>query len=356
MQYDVFISHSSKDKELAREIYEYLKSNGIRPWIDFYDIPSGTKYARAIIDGIKNSRVILIILSENANDSENIINEVDNAHNLRKEMLPFHIDRSEMCEELQYYLSRWQRIEAHPHPEEKFKDILEYLEDSGETGEAEKEQGKLTRIRVYTGKHKIGCSVTIIIILLACIFVPFTLFEEQTCTISYSPPAADVPDDSAFGTTYNNNGSTNSIITQRDKDDITFLIKEWDELHNSLDSNKVKIIYASIVDFYGQSLTKQEIYKKIKDSKAAEPTYQQESGRLSYHVLDNGDVQVNFVKSTYLNGKRHDYPGLITVKRSSKEFGWTIIEETDLVTIRNQSVQQKADKHTSENTHIIYGL
>ena len=340
MQYDVFISHSSKDKELAKEIYDYLKSNGIRPWIDLYDIPSGTKYARAIIDGIKNSRVILIVLSENANNSENIINEVDNAHNLRKELMPFHIDNSEMCEELQYYLSRRQRIEAYPRPEDKFKDILEYLENSGETEEDDDENGILANIRTYTGRHKIGCSVTIIITILLFIFVPsiFTFHADHT---AYNAPESDTaPDDSAFGTTYNYNGSGNYAITQRDKDDIANLVKAWDELHNTLDSNQVKTVYASKVDFYGQSLTKQEIYSKIKDFNVAEPTYRQESDRLSFHVLENGDVQVNFVKSTYIKEKKHDYPGLITVKRSSKEFGWSIIEETDLVTIRNQSNPQ----------------
>lgn len=48
MQYDVFISYSSKDSATAQAICHELEDNHIRCWMAPRDIPIGSKYATVI--------------------------------------------------------------------------------------------------------------------------------------------------------------------------------------------------------------------------------------------------------------------------------------------------------------------
>ena len=65
----VFISHSSKDKEMAEVIYNYLTNQGIKCWIDFHDIRPRIAYAREIMRGIDGSDALVVIYSKNVNSS-----------------------------------------------------------------------------------------------------------------------------------------------------------------------------------------------------------------------------------------------------------------------------------------------
>jgi hypothetical protein len=64
MNYDVFISHASEDKEeVARPLAEALRSRGLRVWFDEMEIKLGDSLRRRIDDGLLNSRFGLVVLS-----------------------------------------------------------------------------------------------------------------------------------------------------------------------------------------------------------------------------------------------------------------------------------------------------
>ena len=138
MEYDVFISYSSTDMDVAQKVYAYLQQKGLKPWIAPQCIPAGEPYARAIINGISKCRLMVVILSKTSNSSDDVLNEVDQAHREKKVILPFIIDETEMSGEMRYYLSRKQWINAFPemttvHCEKLFKAIGAYLPtNSGE--------------------------------------------------------------------------------------------------------------------------------------------------------------------------------------------------------------------------------
>lgn len=138
MEYDVFISYSSTDMDVAQKVYAYLQQKGLKPWIAPQCIPAGEPYARAIINGISKCRLMVVILSKTSNSSDDVLNEVDQAHREKKVILPFIIDETEMSGEMRYYLSRKQWINAFPevttvHCEKLFKAIGTYLpSNSGE--------------------------------------------------------------------------------------------------------------------------------------------------------------------------------------------------------------------------------
>ena len=132
MEYDVFISYSSIDGDVAQKVWTYLRMRGLNPWIAPQCIPAGEPYARAIINGITKCRLMVVILSKASNSSDDVLNEIDQAHREKKVILPFIIDNTEMSGEMRYYLSRKQWIKAYPgvtldQCEALFKAIKTYL-------------------------------------------------------------------------------------------------------------------------------------------------------------------------------------------------------------------------------------
>lgn len=74
-EFDVFLSHSPKDKDVVRDIAHRLKSDGVGVWFDEWEIrldrslsPRERARVRAakIEDGLEHSRVLVLCLSQAA--------------------------------------------------------------------------------------------------------------------------------------------------------------------------------------------------------------------------------------------------------------------------------------------------
>jgi hypothetical protein len=64
MEYDVFISHASEDKEdVARPLAAHLQNLGLRIWLDEFELTLGDSLRRTIDRGLSRSRYGLVILS-----------------------------------------------------------------------------------------------------------------------------------------------------------------------------------------------------------------------------------------------------------------------------------------------------
>jgi hypothetical protein len=71
--YDVFISHSTKDKPVVRALAERLKRDGRRVWFDDWGIQPGdmSRKKREKVDrGVKQSRTLVLVMSKHAFASE----------------------------------------------------------------------------------------------------------------------------------------------------------------------------------------------------------------------------------------------------------------------------------------------
>lgn len=128
-QYDVFISHSSKDDHLAIEIYKYLTQNNIKCWLDKCSILPGEPYSASIMKGLTGSRCFMLLYTKNVIGSGHILNEIDNAYNKDKHILTYVVDKTPMSEELNYYLSRPQQIHSYPNYKEKLSVLLSAIKD-----------------------------------------------------------------------------------------------------------------------------------------------------------------------------------------------------------------------------------
>jgi hypothetical protein len=64
---DVFISYSTADKQVADAVCAAMESKNLRCWIAPRDIPAGASWGGAIIEGIEDSRVMLLVFSAHTN-------------------------------------------------------------------------------------------------------------------------------------------------------------------------------------------------------------------------------------------------------------------------------------------------
>ncbi len=69
-QYDVFLSHSAKDKAVVRGVAERLRGDGLRVWFDEWEIRPGHGIPAKIEAGLENSRVLVLCMSAHAFGSE----------------------------------------------------------------------------------------------------------------------------------------------------------------------------------------------------------------------------------------------------------------------------------------------
>lgn len=69
-QFDVFLSHSQKDKSVVRELAARLRQDGVRAWLDEEQIKPGDSIPAKIEEGLENSRVLVLCMSTNAFGSE----------------------------------------------------------------------------------------------------------------------------------------------------------------------------------------------------------------------------------------------------------------------------------------------
>ena len=74
--YDVFLSHSAKDKQIVRDIAERLRADGVKVWFDEWVLKPGDRIespqskTAKIEEGLEHSRVLVLCMSAHAFGSD----------------------------------------------------------------------------------------------------------------------------------------------------------------------------------------------------------------------------------------------------------------------------------------------
>ena len=105
---DVFISHSTKDVEVALLICKYLEESGVTCWIAPRNIAEGSDYAEELVRGIKSSSAFLLLITENSDASQAVRNEVEIAMRHQKNKFGIILDNYKMSDFLEYHFNRFQ--------------------------------------------------------------------------------------------------------------------------------------------------------------------------------------------------------------------------------------------------------
>lgn len=106
--YDVFLSHSSKDKPVVRKLAERLKADGLRVWFDEWEIQPGDPISMKIEEGLEQSRTLVLCMSANAFAAEWVKLESHTAifrdpANEHRRFIPLKLDDAEAKDMLKQY-------------------------------------------------------------------------------------------------------------------------------------------------------------------------------------------------------------------------------------------------------------
>lgn len=116
---DVFVSYASADRDVAFRIVDYLEAQGIRCWVAPRDVGPGVEYGQAIIDAIGEARALVLVLSDQSNESQFVRKEVERAVSKTKPVLPVRIREVTPSGALEFYISSAQWVDAWKSPMEQ---------------------------------------------------------------------------------------------------------------------------------------------------------------------------------------------------------------------------------------------
>lgn len=110
--YQVFISHSSDDKGIARDLCNNLEAAGFKCWIAPRDIPAGSMYEEGIMNGICECPVFVLVCTSAINGSTFVPDEINAAKRRDKIIIPLIFEEKLMFPPaLELLLSRYQWLD-----------------------------------------------------------------------------------------------------------------------------------------------------------------------------------------------------------------------------------------------------
>ena len=130
-EYEIFISYSRRDLEQVSAIKaEIEKVTDAHCWMDLEGIEAGTRrFTKAIVDGIKNCRVFLFMCSEQSQNSEFALRELNYASKRRKHVVIVRIDDKPLNDEFEFLYGLTDTIEWNNQPQRKklFREIKRWI-------------------------------------------------------------------------------------------------------------------------------------------------------------------------------------------------------------------------------------
>jgi len=117
--HDVFISYAQQDKPIADAVCAKLESRNIRCWIAPRDISPGKSFPEAIIEGIEDGKVVVLIFSSHANKSPHVTRELTNAVNKGRIIIPFRVEDVVPSKSMEYLIGVPHWLDAVTPPLEK---------------------------------------------------------------------------------------------------------------------------------------------------------------------------------------------------------------------------------------------
>ena len=108
---DVFVSYSREDKERVLSLVSQLRASGVSVWIDQGGIDGATQWGEVIVNALDGAKVLLLMVSESAVRSHNVLKEVVLVSERKGNILPVLLEPTTIPPGLKYPLAGIQQIE-----------------------------------------------------------------------------------------------------------------------------------------------------------------------------------------------------------------------------------------------------
>jgi hypothetical protein len=120
----VYVSHAYEDKSIADAIYSKLESAHLKCWKTNQGTGAFEDWREPGRKAIASSRVIVVVLSENANAAPHLEREITLAVSLRRLLVPFRLGETTPRPEIRFYLSKVPWLNASNPPAEEHLEAL----------------------------------------------------------------------------------------------------------------------------------------------------------------------------------------------------------------------------------------
>ncbi len=123
----IFISHSSRDRDMAYRMIADLEKRGIPCWISSRDIEPGDDYQKSIVDALNASPAMVLLFSDHANNSKEIPREMAIASDKNKPVIPVRIEDVVPKHALAYSLTNAQFLDLFANFDETMDRLADKL-------------------------------------------------------------------------------------------------------------------------------------------------------------------------------------------------------------------------------------
>ena len=112
MARDIFVCHSTEDRAVARAIVASLEASSVSCWIAPRDVVPGADYAESIVAGIAAAKAMVLVFSQQANQSPHVSREVERAASRRLPIIPYRVDGTPPAQSLNYFIGSVEWFDA----------------------------------------------------------------------------------------------------------------------------------------------------------------------------------------------------------------------------------------------------
>ena len=175
MEKRIFISHSSQNADIAKEMCEFLEENGEKCFLAPRDIRGGKVYAEEIMIGIDESDWMVLILTKASNDSPHVLREIERAVSKNIPIIVYKEEEVQLNKSMEYFLMSNQWLESELSRD--FSKLLNCINDK-----AEKEASNVVNVPEKKKKNY----PMIILISLACVFAAIAMVVVCGIAIVFS--------------------------------------------------------------------------------------------------------------------------------------------------------------------------
>ncbi len=129
MSTPIFISYSSKDQDIAETICRALESRALTCWISCRDVHPGENFQEAIVQALRTARVMVLVFTSNANNSDEIKKELVLAGRHRVTVVPVRVEDVVPTDAFSYELATRQWIDLFKNWEREIERLATRIGD-----------------------------------------------------------------------------------------------------------------------------------------------------------------------------------------------------------------------------------